>query len=367
MLKCRLSLSLRATTIDLATRHLPMNSKKFELSSELKDNPVGLLARKSRPPIARMMKIHRLLAEEGYPNCSTIATEFEVSYKTAQRDLDFMRDQMMLPIDYDGAHRGFYYTKPVSSFPPISITQGELVALLVAQKSIEQYQGTAFEKPLKAAFEKLSSNLDEEDSFSIQELTEAVSFRPVGAAIQEMKVFDILSNAILKKVTIEFDYHKLGANQVERRRVNPYHLGCINNQWYLIGLDLVRNDNRTFALTRLSAPALLNKRFKRPKDFSLAGMLEGSFSAFESIKPSRIVIRLDAFATRLATERVWHKSQKLRPLPGGGSEMTMEVGLAPDLENWILGWGNHAKVLEPHSLCVRIAAIARSMALQYSV
>jgi predicted DNA-binding transcriptional regulator YafY len=47
--------------------------------------------------------------------------------------------------------------------------------------------------------------------------------------------------------------------------------------------------------------------------------------------------------------------------------MTLEVGLAPDLENWILGWGNHAKVLEPNALCERIASIARSMALQYTV
>ena len=26
--------------------------------------------------------------------------------------------------------------------------------------------------------------------------------------------------------------------------------------------------------------------------------------------------------------------------------MTLEVGLAPDLENWILGWGSHAEVIE---------------------
>ena len=40
--------------------------------------------------------------------------------------------------------------------------------------------------------------------------------------------------------------------------------------------------------------------------------------------------------------------------------------MTPYLENWILGWGMHAKVLEPSELCDRIASIARSMALQYS-
>jgi hypothetical protein len=153
----------------------------------------------------------------------------------------------------------------------------------------------------------------------------------------------------------------------ERRRVEAYHLGCIDNQWYLIGHDLVRGQRRTFAITRLSAPKILKQKFQRPSDFSMESMMNGSFSAFETPKPSRVVIRLDAFATRLAAERVWHKSQKIKPLAGGGSEMTLEVGLAPDLENWILGWGNHAKVLEPNALCERIASIARSMALQYTV
>lgn len=325
------------------------------------------VVRRSRPPLARMLKIHEMLAHEGYPNCTTIATEFEVSYKTAQRDLDFMRDQMMLPIDYNGNQRGFYYTKPVSSFPPVSISEGELIALLVAQKSLEQYKGTAFEKPIQSAFEKMSSSMGQEGLFSIQEVSEAISFRPVGAAIQDLKIFDILSKAVLNQTTLEFDYHKLTGSKSERRRVEPYHLGCINNQWYLVGRDLVRASLRTFALTRLTNPKLLNTRFKRPKDFSIADMMDGSFSAFEAPKSSRVVIRLDAFAARLAAERVWHKSQKLRPLASGGAELTLEVGLAPDLENWILGWGNHAKVLEPHALCERIASIARSMALQYSV
>lgn len=323
--------------------------------------------RKSRPPIARMLKIHDMLRQGEYPNCTTISTEFEVSYKTVQRDLDFMRDQMSLPIDYDGNHRGFYYSKPVSSFPHVTMSQGELVALLVAQKSLEQYRGTAFEKPLQSAFEKMTSNLEEEGFFSIQELGEAVSFRPVGLAIQELRVFDILAKAVLEQVTVEFDYHKLNSPKPERRRVEPYHLGCIDNQWYLIGHDLVRGKRRTFAITRLSAPKLLKQKFKRPADFSMESMMDGSFSAFETSKPSRVVIRLDPFATRLAAERIWHKSQKIKPLAGGGSEMTLEVGLAPDLENWILGWGNHAKVLEPHTLCERIASIARSMALQYTV
>jgi len=94
-------------------------------------------------------------------------------------------------------------------------------------------------------------------------------------------------------------------------------------------------------------------------------MMKDSFMAFEPGKTQKVRIRLDDFAARLATERIWHKSQKLKPLPGGGAEMSFEVGLAPDLENWILGWGRHAVVLEPKELRETIASTARAMALQY--
>ena len=52
-----------------------------------------------------------------YPNCRKIAEEFEVSAKTVQRDVSFMRDRMGLPIEYDKARFGFHYAQPVIGFP----------------------------------------------------------------------------------------------------------------------------------------------------------------------------------------------------------------------------------------------------------
>ena len=344
-------------------RKLSTASVRMPGSAERNRSPA---TRSTRPPYVRMMKIHELIAAGAYPNCTTLADKFEVSYKTVQRDIDFMRDQMMLPIDYDSTQHGFLYTKPVSSFPAVKISQGEVVALLVAQKALEQYRGTAFEKPLCTAFEKMTASLQEEVSFSLEDLGYAFSFRPMGSAEQELKTFSLLADCVLANRTVEFDYHALKKNKSERRRVEPYHLGCINNQWYLIGNDLLRGKLRTFALTRLTRPKAQKQTFKRPADFSLSKMMKDSFMAFETGETRRVRLRLDDFAARLASERVWHKSQKLTPLAGGGAVMTLDVGIAPDLENWILGWGSHAVVMDPPELREQIASIARSMALQYS-
>jgi predicted DNA-binding transcriptional regulator YafY len=78
----------------------------------------------SRPPLARMLRLHEWLMENRYPNCRKMAQEFEVSAKTVQRDVNFMRDQMGLPIDYDKGRFGFHYTRPVSGFPEIGTGAG---------------------------------------------------------------------------------------------------------------------------------------------------------------------------------------------------------------------------------------------------
>jgi len=326
-------------------------------------NFAGLRA--TRPPLVRMLRIHDLLSAGRYPNCSLLAREFEVSVKTVQRDVDFMRDQLVLPIEYDRHRHGFAYTGPVGQFPLITVSEGELVALLVAQKAVEQYRGTSFEKPLQTAFQKLVSSLGDEASVSLHELSEAVSFHSAGVPRGQIKVFELLTEAVMSSQLVEFDYLSLRASKPERRRAAPYHLACINNQWYLIAGDQARGELRTFALTRIDGVKNLKIPFERPADFSVSKMLSGSFAAFEADRTEQVRICFDPFAARLVSERQWHKSQKIRPIEQGGIELTMRVGIAPDLESWILGWGDHAEVIEPADLRNRISATIRSMAARY--
>ena len=88
----------------------------------------------SRPPLERMMRMHERLKAGRYPNCRKLADELEVSSKTVQRDIDFMRYRLGLPIEYDQLHFGFYYTEPVVNFPNIEISEGELIALTLAKR-----------------------------------------------------------------------------------------------------------------------------------------------------------------------------------------------------------------------------------------
>ena len=91
-----------------------------------------------------------------------------------------------------------------------------------------------------------------------------------------------------------------------------------------------------------------------------------SFSAFETKNAQIIRILLDPVAAPLTGERKWHPSQKMTFRKDGSAELTLKVGIAPDLEAWILSWGPRAKVLEPLALRNRIAAALQKAAMQYS-
>ena len=93
------------------------------------------------------MRFHDLLKEQAYPNCNQVAKEFEVSWRTIMRDVDFMKCRLNLPMEFDQQRNGYYYTKPVEQFPHLPLSESEVFALLVAHKAIAQYRGTPFEQP----------------------------------------------------------------------------------------------------------------------------------------------------------------------------------------------------------------------------
>lgn len=307
-----------------------------------------------------MLQLHQHLQAGRFPNCRKLADALEVSSKTIQRDIEFMRSQLGLPIEYDQLQFGFFYTEPVTHFPSIEVSEGEIVALFVAQKALEQYRGTSFERPLTVAFQKIADGLQDKVAFEWSALESSISFRGLGTTTADLELFETVSGAVLKSHELTFEYRKLGGADYEERRVQPYHLGCIDQQWYLFAHDLARKQLRTFVLSRMRNVQNALTQFHRPADFSINKHLGDSLGVFTAKGHVKVRIRFDDFAARLVSERLWHSSQRIRDLGDGAVELSLELASLEEVERWVLSWGAHARVLEPVALqtLVRTAAEA---------
>lgn len=317
--------------------------------------------RLSRPPYERMLRIHDDLQNERNPNCTALADSFGVNRKTIQRDIDFMRDRMSLPIEYDEVRHGYYYTEAVENFPLANITEGELIALLIAEKAIQQYRGTSFEAPLKNAFAKLTSQLHGPVTVALGDAQAVIGFKPLGVGVCDLERFSRLSEAVLHSREIGFEYRSLRAAVHETRHVQPWQVCCVHNQWYVIGFDLDRKEKRTFALPRIRKVVLTKRSFVRPADFSLEKHLGSAFGIFTGAGDHRIEIRFDSWAAQLVRECFWHDSQRFTERKDGSLEMELRLDSLEEVERWILSFGAHAQVLQPKELRTRIATAAQGL------
>jgi proteasome accessory factor B len=320
-------------------------------------------------PIQRLHHIHERLLAGGYPNCSEIARELEVTRKTVQRDITFMRDALSLPLSYDERQHGYYYTDRVTSFPAFKVTLEDLASLFVLRVALRSIRGTAMADKLRPVFAGMTQMLDGEVSFSWSDLDDAFSRKAFEVTGADLKRFGKLADAVLKRRVVSFCYRKLGATTGEVRRVEPYHLGEVDGCHYLIGRDLDRGALRTFALPRMSSLALTGGGFLRPADFSGPEHLRGSFGIWtrEGDATRHLVrVELSDYAARLVQERRWHPTQEVSALNAKATrvEVRFEVGALEEVVRWVLSWGGKAKVLAPPELKSRVKAEVRAMAGQ---
>jgi predicted DNA-binding transcriptional regulator YafY len=304
----------------------------------------------SRPPLERMLRIHQSIQSGSFPNASRLASELEVSTKSVHRDLEFMRDRLQLPLEFDRARFGYRYTEQVNAFPTVQITQGELFALVVAEKALQQYRGTSFEKPLLSAIKKMEQSLPETISLDLADVERTISFRTRAEPILDLDVFDILAKATAAGQQLELTYRKPGISQPEHRIVDPYHLANINGEWFLFAFDHLRKDIRTFVPARIKSARQTGKSFVRQKRFSLEERLRDSFGVHSGRGAFEVVLQFTSRVADYVREKKWHDSQQLRELKGGGVELRLKLSSLLEVERWVLSWGGNARVVKPLEL-----------------
>lgn len=311
--------------------------------------------RQTRAVMYRVLMIHRMLENGACPCVKDIAEKLEVSRRTIERDIELLRDQFGAPLEYDHFKKGYRYTRSFS-LPTIKLTEGEVAVLLMGQRLLAETAGTIFADSARHVVNKLPLLLADKVSIDMNSFAGEISFgSPPVRGDEDMLTshFRLLSEAIAKSHTVNTEYYTATRDASSRRDYDPYHLRMEAGAWYVIGYCHTRKELRTLAVARIRSLELTDRAFKRPSDFSIDEYLDHSWG-IERGAEYNVKVAFDAIQARWIRERQWHHNQKLTDLKVGGVLLEVTVSGLESIKRWILGFGSHARVLEPAELVSEI-------------
>jgi len=301
------------------------------------------------------------------PNCPQLAEELEVNRRTVLRDIDFLRDDLGAPVEYDLACGGYIYTEPNWNMPSLRITEGELFAVMVAEKALDAYAGTPWADRLRKVFDRMVAALPDRIEVEPQELLSRVSFGADAPAVVDPAVLAVLTSAVQRNEIVRMEYSPLGRQRSRQYEIDPYILRRARGAWYMAGRDHRSGHVPLFNLVRIRRVEPTGRRFDyEASGFDPAKYFSGTFGVYETSERFHVAIEFAGIAAQVVRERQWHASQRLKDLPGGRLLFQAEVSHLDDVWPWVLSWGSLAHAVAPKELVHIIADEAGRTAAQYS-
>lgn len=321
----------------------------------------------SRPPLRRIVAIDRAIRRGEFPNARTLAEELEVAPRTVQRDLEFMRDSLCAPLVFVRRENGYAYSDESFQFPYFKLTEGELLAMFVAEQALRQYRGTPYEEDLIRAFRKIAASLPDEISIDLRTIEDTHGFRTSATTLHDVEIFRRLVKATLGRCRIGLTYWSAYRDVETERMVDPYHIANIDGEWYLIGYCHLREDVRMFSPARIRALEETDEVFAAPAEFSIARYLDGAFRVVRGGESSyEVRLRFAPRAARYVREKIWHPTQELTERSGGRLDVRLRVDSLLEVRRWAMSFGAECEVLAPSELRQQVQSEIAKMSAKYS-
>lgn len=311
----------------------------------------------------RIYQIDSYIRGGRFPDANWLADKLEMSRRTIERDLAHLRDLMGAPLEYDRVRRGYRYTDKFE-MPPLSLSEGEILALFLSSRVLAKYRGSPYEALIRNAFEKICAALPATHSLDFSLVNETLSFGvdPLrGDEEQLLETHQILWTAIRRHTCVDLDYYTASRDEHTTRRVDPYHLRNHSGAWYLIGYCHWREKILMFALDRMSNLRPTDECFEPDPDFDIRDYLSDSLSLERGGRVEEVRIRFDPVQARYIRERRWHSSQTVDEHPDGSLTLALRLRGLGEVKRWVMGFGSHAEVLAPAWLREEVAREARRM------
>lgn len=312
----------------------------------------------------RFVWFDRQVRRKRFPNARKLAAHFELSRRTAQRNIAFMRDRLIAPLEYDASKKGYYYPDETYELPRFPITQEEILSVLLARNLLSYTAGGFISRAIDGFGKKLFTETGR-FGLTADRMDKAFSSTWHGYAPAQGDLFRQVADALLKQHLIRFTYRSPGTGEKTRRLAEPHHLQHYMASWVLIAWCRLRGDWRKLYLARMSDVSVEPETFTPKPADRWRHLLEGAFGIFQAKETVRVVLRFTPFRARWIKEQIWHPDQTMTRLDDGGLELSFFVADFREVKMKILQFGADVEVIEPDELRREVRKEIEKMAKIY--
>lgn len=254
-----------------------------------------------------------------------LAEKWDVGLRTAYRDIDFLRDAWLAPVEFDRARNGYVLTDPTYALPAIALSQGELLGLFFAERVVALYRGTPYANAMRSALAKLEALLPDEIRIGAASLDSFLSLDLGPVLAPDPDVFAAVALSITSGRRLRVRYRSLSTDRTRDRTIEPYRVFNHKGDWYVVGYDHTRGELREFALHRMRRPVVLDEKYEIDRAFRFEKYMSDVFGVEKGGRPMEVSIRFAPRQARWIRERKWHRSARIQESLDGGCVLTLRV------------------------------------------
>ena len=295
---------------------------------------------------------------EGYSVMNEDA--FARRFYADRAELESLGIQLTVDRPADAAAEQESYSLRSESFhlPEIEFTDEELAAL---QTALHLLDGEfAYAEPLRLALQQITWGRPSPLRAPEQQRSVALGITASAGGHELSARLAKVETAIFRQKTITFDYYTMERDEVGARRVDPYHLLFQGGEFYLLGRAHERKAVRVFRLSRIRGKVAYATKaehdFRRPTDFDPRAYANRAEWQLGEERGTAEILLGERIAWQI--ERHFGRYGEIRAAEeeGSGDRIFLTAYGAPRmLVSWVLGLGEHARLLGPPELVEELA------------
>ncbi|WP_326544060.1 helix-turn-helix transcriptional regulator [Pseudorhodoferax sp.] len=318
----------------------------------------------------RLYKIERLIRSRGHLSFQALQDELEVSPATLKRDLEYLRDRLGAPIEYDRDLNGYRFASgwggPKHELPGLWFDERELYSLLMAHQLLSELDSNGvISRHLQPLLDRIHALLggDEAEAAGLVRRVRIISpaKRPVPGS-----VFERVAEALLERRRLHMRYHTRGRREVGEREVSPQRLVHYRATWYLDAWCHTRERLLRFALDAIEAAQVREAKARPVPLRQVQAEMDAGYGIYAGGTPQWAVLHFDAQAAPWASREQWHAGQQGRWLDGGRYELRVPYVDETEIVMDVLRQGPEVEVVAPPALRERVRGRLAEAAARYA-